>query len=152
VALALVLASASSRLWADEASHRAAAEDLLKVTNAEKMMQVTIDQMMSLQLKANPQLEPLKDTMKKFLNKHLSYAALKDDLIKLYMAEFTEAELKEITAFYRTPTGKKALEKMPILMQKGGELGAKRVQENSAELKQMIEEELKRKKPSPQAP
>jgi hypothetical protein len=148
-ALALVLAGAPSRAWADEESHRAAAEDLLKATNTEKTMQAAIDQMLAVQLKANPRMEPFKDVMKKFLSKHVSYAAVKEDLISMYTAEFTEDELKEIATFYRTPTGKKAIAKLPVLMQKGAELGLKRVQENSAELKQMIEDEIKKQRENP---
>lgn len=52
--------------------------------------------------------------------------------------------MNEIAAFYRTPTGKKAIEKMPSLMQKSAELSMKRVHENSDELKQMIAEAMKK--------
>ena len=145
VALGLVVAGASPAARADERSHRAAAEEMLEAANTEQAMQAAIDQTLAVQVKANPQLEPAKGVMKKFFAKHLSYAALKDDLIKIHMEEFTESELKEIAAFYRTPAGKKAVEKLPILMQKGSELGMKRVQEHAAELRQMIEDELKKK-------
>jgi uncharacterized protein len=144
-ALGLMVAGASPAARADEKSHRAAAEDMLEAANVEQAMQAAIDQTLAVQIKANPQLEPVKGVMKKFFAKHLSYSALKDDLIKIHMEQFTEPELKEIAAFYRTPTGKKAVEKLPILMQKGSELGMRRVQENAAELKQMIEDELKKK-------
>lgn len=148
-ALGLMLAGASWAAWADEKSHLAAAEEFLRAANTEQTMLATIDQMLAVQLKANPQLEPVKDVMKNFFAKHLSYSALKDDLIKVYMAEFTEAEMKEIAAFYRTPTGKKTIEKMPVLMQKGAELGMKRVQDNLAELKQRIEKALKKEPDNP---
>lgn len=149
VAMGVALAGASRGAWTDDKSHRAAAEDLLKASNTEKAMQDATEQMMALQLRARPNLEPIRDVVRRFLDKHVSYSALKDDLIKLYMAEFTEAELKEMAAFYRTPTGRKAVERMPALFQKGAELGVKRVQENSAELRQMIDEELKKKPTNP---
>ena len=44
-------------------------------------------------------------------------------LADIHVAEFSEAELKEILAFYRTPAGKKAMEKMPELMQQGAVVG-----------------------------
>jgi hypothetical protein len=37
----------------------------------------------------------------------------------LYDANFTEAELSEIVGFYRSPTGRKTLAVMPVLMQQG---------------------------------
>ena len=131
--------------WADEASHRAAAEEMLKDANTDKTMRAAIDTMLDAQLKANRGLVPVKDVMKKFLIKHLSFEALKDELIELHVKEFTEEELKEIAAFYRSPAGKKFIEKQPVMMQKGAELGMRRVQENTAELTQMIQAEQNKK-------
>lgn len=140
---AAVLVGGAAR--ADEKAHKAAAEKLLEVTDAEKNLQRSIDMSLEQQLKANPQLAPAKEAMKKFFNKHLSYAALKDDLVKMYMDEFTEEELKKVVEFYSTPAGKKMAAKQPVLMQKGGELGMKRVQDNADELRKMIEDELRKK-------
>lgn len=36
-----------------------------------------------------------------------------DEMAKIYAGEFTEAELKELAAFYRSPVGKKAIEQEP---------------------------------------
>ena len=74
--LAVVLSGASSSALADEKSHRAAAEELLKVTNTEKTMEAATDQMLAVQVKANPRLEPVKDVMKKFFTKYISFAAI----------------------------------------------------------------------------
>jgi hypothetical protein len=130
----------------DDQSHRAAAESMLEAANVESSMDSVLDQTLDLQIKSNPQLAPLREVMHKFLTKHLSFAALKEELIGLYVEEFTEEELLEITAFYRTPTGRKAMEKMPVLFQKGAELGKRRVQANMAELQKMTQEEMKRQK------
>jgi hypothetical protein len=131
--------------FADEASHRAAAEEMLKAANTDKTMNAAIDTMLDAQLKANKGLVPVKDVMKKFLSKHLSYEAMKDDLIDLHVKEFSEEELKAVAAFYRTPAGRKFVEKQPVMMQKGAELGMRRVQENTAELQTMIQAELGKK-------
>jgi hypothetical protein len=139
--LALVTALAVvSGSFADEKSHRKAAENLLKEMNMEKQLVASIDQMVDLQVKTNPQLAPFKEVMKKFLNKHMSMNSLKDDMITIYTGAFTEDELNEITKFYKTPTGKKMIEKLPDLMAKGMQLGVQRVQANQEELRQMLEE------------
>ena len=78
--------------------------------------------------------------MKKFFSKHLSWENLKDDFIKLYTDAFTEPELKDIYAFYQTPSGKKMVAKMPELTGKGMQLGASRVQANQAELQSMLQQ------------
>jgi hypothetical protein len=145
IVLALFLTGVTTTSSADETSHRAAAEEILTLTNTEKVMQAAMDTMLDAQLKANPTLEPVKDVMKRFLAKYLSFAAVKEDMITLYVTEFTEEELKELAAFYRTPTGKKAIEKLPVLFQKGAEIGTKRVQEHLPELQQMIQAELRKK-------
>ena len=65
-------------------------------------------------------------------------------MAQIYVDAFTIQELKELTAFYATPVGKKAALLMPQLVAKGGELGMKRVQDNMAELQLMIAEKSKR--------
>ncbi|MFO0891794.1 MAG: DUF2059 domain-containing protein [Isosphaeraceae bacterium] len=140
---AVGLVPSSSR--ADEKSHRKAAEDLLLAANIESQLRSSIDQSIALQIKVNPQLAPMKDTFLRFFAKYMSWEALKEDVIAMYAEAFTEAELREITAFYRTPTGRKMIEKMPVLMAKGMQLGVSRVQANQAELRRMVEEEMLRK-------
>jgi hypothetical protein len=129
---------------ADEKSHRQAGEELLKATNIEKAMETVMDQMLVI-LKQNPQIGPYHDVVRRFLSKHLSLESLQEELITIYTAEFTEEELKQLTAFYQTPVGKKAVEKLPQLMAKAGQLGVARVQANQAELQEMIEEEKNKK-------
>jgi tetratricopeptide (TPR) repeat protein len=40
-------------------------------------------------------------------------------MIDIYVEAYTEQELRELIAFYKTPAGKKTLEKMPLLMPQG---------------------------------
>ncbi len=143
---AAILFTACSTASADQESHRKAAENLLKVMGVEGQLQTTIDQMLELQVKSNPQIAPFKDAMKRFFTKHMSYSGLKEDFITIYVDTFTEEELDQITAFYQTPTGRKMAEKMPELSSKGMQLGAKRVQDNQAELRQMIQDEATKPK------
>jgi hypothetical protein len=98
--------------------------------------------MVDMQVKANPQIAPHADVLKGFLLKHMSWDSLKEDLITIYADAFTEEELGQVAAFYRTPAGKKVVEKTPELMTKGMELGVRRVQENQAELQQLIQSEV----------
>ncbi|MDP9004800.1 MAG: DUF2059 domain-containing protein [Verrucomicrobiota bacterium] len=134
---------------ADEASHRKAAESLLSMMNMDAVMGSAIDQMLAMQIKQNPAIAPYEAEMKAFLKKYMSWEGLKDDMIKIYADEFTEAELGELSAFYQTPLGKKTLQKMPTLMAKGAELGQRRVQEHLPELTAAISEKEKAKKKTP---
>jgi hypothetical protein len=143
VAVALALTAGPVR--ADEKSQRAAIKELFQVMDLPKTMQSSMDQMLDVQIKTRPGLKAYRDVMRKFLAKHLSYEALENDLISLYAKEFTENEIKEMTAFYKTPVGKKVIKSMPTLLAKGAQLGAARVQANQEELKKMIEEASKGK-------
>ncbi|MBI1325143.1 DUF2059 domain-containing protein [bacterium] len=148
--LAVGFLTIGAQASADEKSHRMAAEDFLKATGIETTFDQIIDQSIDQQAKANPMLIQLKPVMKKFMRQHFNYEVMKDDLIKIHMEEFTEQELKEITAFYRTPVGQKAVKKMMPLQQKCSELGMKRVQENIGELQRMVVEELQKNNSNPQ--
>jgi len=137
----------SSIALADEAA-RAEAEILLSVTGmeqaTEQSIEQSIEQMLDVQLRQNPALAPYRQVMLAFFNKHMSYESIKPRLIELYAEAFTATELREINAFYRTPTGAKTIEVMPELMGKSAMIGATRVEENIAELQQMIQDEAER--------
>jgi hypothetical protein len=81
--------------------------------------------------------------MKKFLAKYMSYDSLKKDIVDLYSTSFSVQELKDISTFYSTDTGKKTLEKLPELARMSNQLGNNRVQENINELHQMLEKAAK---------
>ncbi len=132
---------------ASEETHRQAAEALLNLMDMDKLMSESIDQMLEMQVKQNPAIGQFKDEMKKFLSKYMSWSAMKGDMVKIYMSEFTEQELKELLAFYQTPLGKKTVAKMPKLMAKGAELGQQRVQEHLPELQKAIQEQATKKTP-----
>lgn len=122
------------------------AEIMLETSGTEKMMALAVEQMLQVQLQQNPALTPYKDIMMKFIDKHMSYRSLKPELVKLYAETFSTEELKDLTEFYQTPTGKKAIEKMPEIMAKGSQLGAMRIQSNITELQEMIKQEAERLK------
>jgi hypothetical protein len=148
VILTMLLAS---HAIAGEISHRQAAEKILSIGGMEKALVQSIEQMLNIQIKQNPSLAPYREVMLKFLKKHMSYESLKDDIVAIYMEEFTEKELEEILAFYETPTGRKTIEKMPQLMAKGAQLGVLRVQQNIGELQEMIRAETERIQKSQEA-
>lgn len=135
--ICLVLADANS-------DHLKAAEELFETMHLDQTFQQTIEQLIDVRMQQDPLMVPYKDVMLRFLSKHMSYESMKDDMAKIYAEEFTINELKEITAFYKTPTGQKAALKMPVLTGKGARLGAQRVQENIHELQAMIAEEADR--------
>ncbi len=127
-------------------SHYKAAEKMLTLMDMETVLRRSIDEMLKAQIAQNPGIAPFETVMRQFLMKHMSWDSLKADTIQIYMTEFTEKELDELNRFYATEVGKKMVEKMPTLMGKGAELGARRVQEHMPELQAAIAEEAKKQK------
>jgi hypothetical protein len=141
--LLLAFLCVSSISSADTASEKEA-EKLLSIMGMEQVLEQSISQMLDVQLQQNPALAPYKGVMLEFFSKHMSYESLKPDMLKIYSNEFTAEELKKINSFYATDVGKKTIEKMPILMVQGAQIGAARVQENIGELQEMIKVESER--------
>lgn len=131
--------------------HQKAAEQMLTLMDMPTLLKQSVDQMVKIQVQQNPTIAPYEAVMKEFLAKYMSWDSLKPDMIKLYMDEFTEAELGDLNKFYQTPVGKKMLGKMPTLMSKGAQIGSQRVQEHMPELQAAIAAEAQ-KNPSPAPP
>ncbi len=137
LALLFAVTIAAPARSADEAAVLAA-EELLESINLDQLLSESIDSVLSAQVQQEPVLRQHEAGMRRFLRKHMSYASLKPDLVRIYAEAFTAAELRELTAFYRTPLGVKTVSLMPRLMQQGSELGMQRVQENMHELEAML--------------
>jgi hypothetical protein len=136
----LLCVTVSTGARADEKSHRAAVQEYFNIAQMDTLMQQGMDVALNTQLQANPQLKPYEAKMRQFLAKYMSWKSLQEDVTTMYMKAFTEDEMKQITAFYKTPAGKKALQQMPTILAQGAALGAKRVQDHMPELQKMLEE------------
>ena len=141
-----------SRACADEASHRAAVEKLFATMNMEKTHSATLENILQQQSRANPAMGMLQGTMREFLNKHMGWAAMKEDLAKIYLEGFTEQELGDLTKFYESPVGKKSIEQMPALMGKGMAIAQERMKEHLPELQAALKAAAEKQTGVPQAP
>ena len=75
------------------------------------MVPGVIERVRSMLLQTNPTLRKDLDEVAANLNKVFAprTADVLNEIARLYASRFTEAELKEIVTFYRTPTGKKVI-------------------------------------------
>lgn len=122
-----------------------AAEDVLLASKADLQFNAGITTMLKQASGSLPEEKRAKfiEVMNSFVAKYISWDVLKDQLAAMYAQEFTEQELKNLAAFYRSPLGIKLSEKQPALMQKGAALGQQAVQGHQAELQQMMQEAFK---------
>jgi uncharacterized protein len=135
-------------------THRRAVDDLLVVLHLELQLQTTLDLFLRNQIQANPGIARFEGVMRTFLGKYLSLDALRDPMIRMYMERFTELEIVQIAAFYRTPLGQRTVAEVPRMMEEGSVIGRRLVEEHMPELQEMIRAQLEREggaAPAPEA-
>lgn len=132
-----LLAGAGAR--ADQASHLQEVETLFRLTQMERKVNEGIDTLLALQLRQSPELAPRESVVRGFLERNIGWQALRSDLTALYLAAFTEEELKQMNAFYVTPVGQKVLTRVPELVEERNRLAAQRLKEHIGELQQALE-------------
>lgn len=126
LALALVFSMFIGFSYADEQSHRAAAEELLLLTGVEKTSETIFERMkliMDQQFDNQPGLdEEKKEILKKYRERtlkmvmeELDWEKMKDNYIDIYVKTYTEKEIRDISEFFKSPAGRKYIEKLPQL-------------------------------------
>lgn len=125
-------------------THRRAVHELLEVMHIQEQLTSTLDIFLNSQLEANPNIRPFEAVMRTFLIKYLSLDALREPLATLYMQRFSELDLVQITAFYRTPLGQRSVSEIPKMMEEGSKLGRRMVEAHMPELQQMILDQIQR--------
>lgn len=151
----IALLSLSSLAFADEASHRAAAEEILEINKVPELMEQSFMSVMEPTyqgMKANglpdAAIDEIKAAVSKWYNETMKWEIIKPKFADLYIKEFSEEEMKELVAFYKTPVGQKAITKMPTLMQQGSEIGQELATANQAALGTEIQAIMAKYKPS----
>ncbi|MCO5786332.1 hypothetical protein DHB74_08210 [Pseudomonas sp. G11-1] len=135
---------------ADEASHRSSAERFLKLANAEDMtapVYTQVEQLLTArftQMGGSMQYESvLRDYQRQardILNAQLSWDAIRDDLIDLYLPVFSEEEFEQLAAFYRSPAGSKLMEHLPELTRDSMAITRERLEQHiSPQLEQLVQ-------------
>lgn len=114
--------------------------ELLEVMGGKGQIQQMHNQFIAMLSRGNPGMAANQNVIKEWAEKYLSWDEMKIGLSAVYKKHFTEAEIKELLKFYKTPVGKKSIEKMPILFQEGSEVGFNLARKYEPQLKQMLDE------------
>jgi uncharacterized protein len=130
-------------------SHEAAARELVRLTQAAGTAEAASNSMISMMSRQNPEMMKYQDVFQAWFKKIFSEGDLEGEIAKLYTEYYSEKEIKELLAFYRSDLGKKMLKVMPEFSQKSMMLGAKRAEARTEELKDMLREEMKRRESLP---
>jgi uncharacterized protein len=120
------------------ASHVRAAERFLVVTDAEKMMNEQMDQVLQAQLRRSPTMAQLLAPQQAIMRKYMTYEAVKPDLIKAYTATYSEGELNQLIAFYQTDLGRMMRERTPKVVELTRAAAEARMKAAEPELREAI--------------
>jgi hypothetical protein len=124
-------------------SHLQAAETMIGLASSPEAYNQSVDQKLEMMFKQFPEGSDLNEARKKlrtFINKYLSWQSIQPELAAMYAQRFTEAELRELISFYRTPVGRKLALIGPQLSQARMEIGQRRMQEHKAEFEQLFQQ------------
>jgi hypothetical protein len=135
--LLLVAGALAAQKPAPVSSHERAARELYQLSGGAKLAEEGTEALMGA-IDQDPERAPYEDVYRAWYRKAFAADDLESEMAKLYMKAFTERELREITAFYKTPVGQKALATLPKLLQQAAVIGLTRAQEHSAELEAML--------------
>ncbi len=73
--------------------------------------------------KYQPELSQFENQMFDIIADRMSWDKLKPKFVAIYDETFSKQELADIVAFYKTPSGQASLQKMPVLISKGSQIG-----------------------------
>jgi hypothetical protein len=136
--VAIIFTRAAAAVPPAQDSHARAATELLLTMNFEKEIASGVETMTDIMIKQNAMLGPYKKVLLKWAASFMTWDTLGPRVVALYEAAFTESELLDMSAFYKTPTGQKALTEMPKLTRQLAELGAAAATEHVQELEPLI--------------
>ena len=113
--------------------------ELLETMGSTHAMKTSFEYMIKYYKQNNPQIS---SEYWDNASKHVDYDELVQKLIPVYSKHFTEQEIVDLLNFYNTSTGKKMIDKMPVILKESMEIGRKW----GIELAQKIEKEIPKKK------
>jgi len=142
VVLAALLALGARPAAAQETLRHELALQLLEAMRMPDQVQASIATVAATQARLNPDFPGLQEVLRDFLARYVTWDAMKEEYAGIYAAAFTEEELREMAAFYRTPTGQKLARATPQLTRLGAELGERTLRAHSAELDQLLARRL----------
>ncbi|MFK8032334.1 MAG: DUF2059 domain-containing protein [Gammaproteobacteria bacterium] len=152
--LVLLFLLNATQVFAVESSHIEAAERLLVVTQAEKMMDqiepqmnAMLDEMIDQAMPNRRNSEIVQDYIsdaKVIMNDSMSWDELRGHIVRIYVNVFSETELYEIIQFYESPVGQMTIEKMPLVMQESMNVTQLQMQEMIPRLQALTEKYVKK--------
>jgi hypothetical protein len=159
LALALSLPVAAR---ADEASHRAKAQEMMSLLHTDKLVQQVADNLMKQITQAadkasGPDATPdakakiadFEKQCSQMIEAQVGWKSMQEKFTDIYAKHFTEEQLDVIIAFYKSPAGVSLIASMPDVNSEVGQFGQSRVQAVQPQLQQLYADLRKSLAPPP---
>jgi hypothetical protein len=114
-AAALLCATPAAAQGEPTPAEMAAARDLLEASNTRENFVQGLE--IGMEMGGMGELTPgVRKALRDFINTHFRYEEMEPEFARAYADAFTEQELRDLAAFYRTPLGRRVVETQPAIM------------------------------------
>ena len=148
--LFLVLLGAAPPQPKQVSPHEKAARELFEISGGDALVRQGAQQIWRM-IRHNTDLAEHEEVYRAWYEKFFNQDDLEKEMVGLYMRRFTEKELLEIVAFYKTPAGKKMAAVTPDLMDEAARIAMRRMEEHSADFEQMLARAIEESESRPAA-
>ncbi len=114
-----------------------AGRDLYKVLGGDELVKKTVESLVSIAGR-DPSVAPYEGIVRAWLGGSFASSHFGEDMSAYYSRTFTEKELKELTAFLRTPTGQKFVAQLPGAIQHAADLTGVIMETNRKSLEDIL--------------
>jgi hypothetical protein len=118
-------------------AHEKAARELVQLVGADRLAREGAESMLAT-IPDSSETAVYKEVSRTWYEKLFAEEDFESEMVRLYMDRFSEKELREITAFYKTPAGRKAINTLPELMRLSATYGLRKAQEHASELEELV--------------
>jgi hypothetical protein len=139
LAVCLLFASLPARAQAPSPEAMAAAHDLIVTMRAADYFKAIVQNRPEVERDYDAVIPLLLEGMNARVNEII------DQIAAIYARNFTAEELREVTAFYRGPTGQKFVQKLPAITQESMVVGQRFGQAVGGEIRARMIEELRKR-------
>lgn len=147
ILLALLLACSSAVSAQDtaaparvDAQKAAIIRELLALSGSMRLGNEMIAMLLDAVKQSNPHIDPaILDRLKA----KMDVRELENEMVAIYDRHFSTEDLRAVLAFYKTETGRRVLERMPLVMKEGAAAGQQWGMRKEAELVRELEAERK---------
>lgn len=140
----------SCSAFSSEESKRQQLNELMGLMNMSSMVDSMYSQIesqmksMSTQMGVTPSEQVIFDKyyskMTQLMKNEISWKKMEPAIMEIYSRNFTEKEIADMLAFYRTETGKSVIKKLPAVMQESMQMSSGMVQTIIPEIQKLSQE------------